>query len=655
MKTALIQPPVWWTVDPPLGLAQVAGCLKHHGHDVSVFDLNILLWKDRLKKYESLWGWEQFHFWNQPEFVSRFFAEHEPLIDRYIESILRTDAPVIGLSVHNGSHLAALEISRRIKTGDKRRKIVMGGQYFFFGDKVREMLAEPCVDAIVCGEGDESFPELIKRLDASGSLEALPGVWVKRGGEMISGGEPVAIRSLDRVPFADYTGFPMELYTDPERLPMAASRGCVWQCRFCSARAFWSGYRYMGGERIFAEVLHHRKLYPPRGHVEFYDITANGDVKALHRFSRLWIDEVSARPIHATGWKINAIIRPEMTPEVLRDLRKADCHDIIYGIESGSPRLLKAMNKGFVVPVAEEVLKNTRAAGIVTVGNFMFGFPGETEEDFAQTLEFLRRNHGSFNRVYASATFTSLEEKSYLKDHQKDFGVKEVPPERFHNLYWESDDGANTYPVRLERYKRFRALAISLGIDAYKGVNGSLEQDHLANLAQYHHHAGKPFSAVANYLDYLEGDLYHEPTRRHLAEQRPALDALLRAQKALAKANLLAEAVPDAGAISVEVEHQVAAGTGFVETIAKHKNREAKAFQLARCLARAWLSLRSAPAQSFRIIREDGSFVLYWSQEKAPGFEDLRVFLSRLELHVELAEAEIRRGEDKKPTPACVR
>ncbi len=655
MKVALVQPPVWWTVDPPLGLAQIAGCLKHHGHEVAVFDLNILLWKDRLKKYESLWGWEQFHFWNQPEFVSRFFSENEALVGRYVEAILRTGAPVIGLSVHNGSHLAALEIARRIKAGDKRRKIVLGGQYFFFGDQVEEMLREPCVDAIVRGEGDESFPELVKRLDASGALEPLPGVWIKRGQELASGGEPVAIRNLDRVPFADFTSFPMELYTDPERLPMAGSRGCVWQCRFCSARAFWTGYRYMGGERIFAEVLHHRKLYPPRGHVEFYDITANGDVKALHLFSRLWVDHVSAHPEHATGWKINAIIRPEMTPEVLRDLRKANCHDIIYGIESGSPRLLKAMNKGFVVPVAEEVLKNTHEAGIVTVGNFMFGFPGETEEDFAQTLEFLRRNHGSFNRVYASATFTSLEEKSYLKDHQKDFGIKEAAPERFHNLYWESEDGANTYPVRLDRYKRFRALAISLGIDAYKGVNGSLEQDHLANLAQYHHYAGKPFSAIANYLEYLEGDFYHEPTRRHLMEQEPALCALLRAQKALAKANLLTEAVHEAETIGQAVERLVLDGAGFASALAEFQNRTEKAFQLARSLARAWYSLKSLPEQAFRIVWDGGSFVLYWSQEKAPGIADLRAFKDRLGLHLRLAEAEIRRGEDKKPAPACVR
>ncbi len=656
MKVSLIQPPVWWTLDAPLGLAQIAGCLKHHGHEASVFDLNMLLWKDRLKTYENLWDWEQFHFWTRPEFVARFFQDHASVIERHIESVLRADAEVVGLSVCNGSHLAALEIARRIKAADSRRKIVLGGQYFFFGDKIEEMLLDESVDAVVQGEGDEAFAELLKRLKASGRLEALPGVWIKRGGKAVCGGKPAAIMDLDRIPFADFTGFPMELYTDAERIPMAASRGCVWRCRFCSARAFWTGYRYMGGERIFAEVLHHRKLFPARGHVEFHDITANGDVKALHRFAKLWIDEVAARPQHKNGWKINAIIRPEMTPEVLRDLRRANCHDIIYGIESGSERVLKAMNKGFAVATAEQVLHDTHAAGIITVGNFMFGFPGETEADFEETLGFLRRNHESFDRVYASATFTSLEERSYLKEHQQDFGVRQEPQEHFHNLYWESQDGLNTYPVRLKRYNRFRALAISLGIDAYKGVNGSLEQDQLGNLAQYHHYAGKPLAALGNSLDYLEGDLYHEPTRRHVAGKTPALEAAVRAQRALAKANRLIKGAPDARTLGEEIERRSQAGAAFLKDIlAESQGRARGAAELSRFLARAWSFLRCVPEESFRVAWEDGAFVLYWSKEKMPAWPELRAFSRRVGLHLALAESEITRGEDKKPAPVCAR
>ena len=107
MKVALIQPPVWGITDPPLGLAQLAGCCRAAGCETAVFDLNILLWKDRLKKYESLWLWEQFHFWNQPAFVATFFQDNEAAVGRHIEDILKTDAQVIGISMQSGSHLAA--------------------------------------------------------------------------------------------------------------------------------------------------------------------------------------------------------------------------------------------------------------------------------------------------------------------------------------------------------------------------------------------------------------------------------------------------------------------------------------------------------------------------------------------------------------------
>ncbi|MDE1976053.1 MAG: hypothetical protein KGI84_02195, partial [Elusimicrobia bacterium] len=158
-----------------------------------------------------------------------------------------------------------------------------------------------------------------------------------------------------------------------------------------------------------------------------------------------------------------------------------------------------------------------------------------------------------------------------------------------------------------------------------------------------------------NYLDYLEGDLYHDPTRRHLAEHEPALLALLKAQKALAKANLLTEAVPEAEALGATVERRVSDGAGFASILAEYKDKGGGTLHLIRFLARARSFLKNLPEQDFRIVWEGGSFVLYWSQEKAPGIADLRVFRDRLNLHLRLAEAEIHRGEDKKPVPACVR
>jgi radical SAM superfamily enzyme YgiQ (UPF0313 family) len=526
LKIALVQMPVWWPVDPPLGLAQAAGCLKAAGHEVSVFDLNIRLWRERAPQYANLWLWEQFHFWNDPALVDRFFEDNRRLLDDAVERILAGGASVVGFSVHDGAQLASLRLARRLKDADPSRRVVFGGQYFFRGDAVQRVLAEGSpVDAVVRGAADAVLPDLVEELARSGTARARPGVAARRDGRVEDGGPAPLPRSLDGVPFADFTGFPMELYEDTSRIPLAASRGCVWACRFCSTREFWTGYSHMSGDRIFAEVVHQRRLFPSRRHVEFYDITANGRPEALERFCDLMIDARLGTGEAPAGWKVNAILRPEMTRGLLRKMKAAGCTSVIYGVESGSPRVLKLMNKNYSVDVAEAVLHETRAAGLFTTANFMVGFPGETEEDFQLTLAFLERNRGSLDRAYSSATFTSLEAHSYLTEHAGEFGVGPGPDGAPHNLFWSTSDGRNSYPVRLRRYKRFRALAIRLGVDPADGVNGPLPMEILRRMADYYHYTGDFGRAARSYKLYLDHDPRNEAVLRAAGTLRRELSA----------------------------------------------------------------------------------------------------------------------------------
>ena len=484
-KAALVQCPVWWTVDPPLGLAQIAGCLDARGIGAVVVDLNAELARGRVHGYEDLWNWEQFHRWNDPVFVARAFQDNAGIVDAALERVLRSDAAVVGFSVNAGSQVPTLEFARRIKAADPRRAVVLGGQYFFRGDAAGSLAADPSVDAVLRGPGDELFSDLVEEHSRTGRISPRPGVVARAGGLVVDGGPAEPLTELDRLPFADFRGFRLELYDVPERLPIHMSRGCVWKCRFCSSHSFWPGYSFMSGERVHAEILEHKRRHPEKTHFEFYDITANGSIKSLRGLAEsIGSDWKTNREKNFFGWKINAILRPEMDAGLLALLMKANCHDVIYGVESGSPRVLKLMNKPYEPAVAERILADTKKAGIVTVGNFMFGFPGETEADFDLTLSFLRRNRASFDRVYASATFTSLEENAWLSEHRAEAGIRDDGPGA-HHLYWESLDGTNTYPVRLARYERFRALAIELGLDAYKGIGGSVEEERRAGLEAY--------------------------------------------------------------------------------------------------------------------------------------------------------------------------
>lgn len=650
MRVALIQCPAWWTVDPPLGLAQIAGCMKSRGHEAAVFDLNILFAKRSSKSYENLWDWEQFHFWNRPEMVAGFFRDNAAIVEEQVEAILATGARLIGFSVYAGSQLASLELARRIKRADASRKIVFGGQFFHLGGKKDEILREPAVDGVVRGAGDFSFPELASRFEAEGELQPVAGAAVRGAGGILDGGPEPEVKNLDAIPFADFTGFPLDLYDVRVRLPIQGSRGCVWKCHFCSSTRFWKGYRWMSGDRIFAEILHQRKLFPWKTHFEFYDITANGDVRALERLCDLILeDQRKNGKENFFGWKINAILRPEMTPELLKKLGAANCHDIIYGVESGSPRVLKLMNKPYRIETAERVLKDTHDAGIKTIGNFMFGFPGETEEDFQETLDFLRRNAKSFDCVYASATFTSLEENSYLSEHRGEFGIREELPGEAHHLYWESEDGKNHYLLRQDRYERFRKLAIALGIDAYKGVNGTVERDKLANLAQYYRYRGDHIQSVRYLLEYLERDLYSEPMRRELAGYRDDMGLLLRALRAVGKANALFAKSP---LPVIEMCKGLRALNGAaLSPLAKEANCKQRAERQILRAARTLFSMRDSGE-----LRPEGRRVeLRWGRSAALSRPNLQALHERAVMMLGLAEAECRSGASRRAAPACAR
>ncbi|NLO91541.1 MAG: radical SAM protein [Elusimicrobia bacterium] len=539
MKTALIQSTVWWTVDMPLGIAQLAGALRHAGHEPCALDLNILLWHKATEPEKPLWDWENFQYWNNPELVKRHIDSNRAFIESELQKLLRAGIGAAGFSVNSGNQLFSLELARLLKKEKPDLFIMFGGQHFFRSENASAWMQNPEADCVFTGPGDLVMPAMLTALEKTGGPAVQPGTLLRSPSGIINGGPAQPVPDLDALPFADFTVLPVGLYANKLHIPFQSSRGCIWKCRYCSATNFWQGYNQMSGERMFSELMHHKSLFPDRTHVEFYDLTANGRPEALHKLSELLIEDHKANGWkNFFGWKINAVIRPEMTPELLKKLRQSFCKDIIYGIESGSERVLRLMNKNYRPDVALQVLHDTHQAEIHTTANFMFGFPGETEEDFGQTLAFLEKAAPHLDRVYASATFTSLEEGSYLTDHRAEFGIAVPPPDNFHNLYWESSDATNTYPVRMERYKRFRARAIALGLDAYKGVQGDLEQNSLFSLAEYYRYKGDHAKAVENLLAafdinsaneavldallpyYKDLALYHSAARQFMRLQR---------------------------------------------------------------------------------------------------------------------------------------
>jgi len=498
VNVALIQCPLWGTFDPPIGLAQLSSYLKKQGHQVMSLDLNIKLYLNQGEDRRDIWAWEEGDFWYQPERVKKFFSDNSRIIDYYVEQILKYNVSIAGFSVNAASRLSSLEFARRIKARDKKITIVFGGPIFLRESFINDVLREECVDIVIPGEGLLAFSDLVTSFKLGKKIDSCKGLVFKRDENIVSTGT-ASLVDLNILPFLDIDDLPLKDYDKGDHISLMTSRGCVRRCVFCSDAPCWSGYRAMSGRRIFEEVkfLKDRQRgvlqVKSLGHVDFMDLIFNGNMDSLVEFCDLMIEGGLD-----LAWTANMYIRPEMTLEVIKKIKAAGCEHIIIGIESGSERVLKLMNKHYSMRDADRIIREMYEAGICVTANFMFGFPGEAEDDFALTLDFLRRN-ARYIGAYPSRTYCALEEFSYLEAHRGEFGIKSDSP---NHLFWESADGTNSYPVRMDRCRRFCELALELGVEITAGVQTAVQLDEWFNIGCYYEFKRDHPKAIANFLNY---------------------------------------------------------------------------------------------------------------------------------------------------------
>jgi len=500
-KIALVQPPVWGIYEPPVALAQISSCLKEASYDVSVFDLNIQFYKRRKEEYNTVWAIEQSAFWTSEDNVKKFLNDHADLIDEHVNKIVEINPAAIGFSVNVCSLTATIELAKKIKQKIPQVRVIIGGPMFFVPVDISGILRYDCIDVIVYGEGEETFCELSRFLREGKDIASCRGIAYKKGDKIVNTESMPLIKDLDKLPFLDFSVLSLDNYNPPEHLgkhiSLMTSRGCIQNCVFCGPRAYWSGYRAMSGKRIYKELKYQLNKNPDLEHIEFLDLLLNGNMSNLNEFCELMV----AYPIKSgLKWHANVIIRPEMTRDVLSKMKQAGCYHLTYGIESGSRRVLDLMRKKYSIEDADAVLKNTREAGIEATCNFMFGFPGEREEDFQQTLEFIKRNCKNITTVYPSRSYCTVEPHSYLQHHMKEFSMVSNP---INDVYWESIDGKNNYPERMRRCDVFSSLASSLGISVGLGLQTSIELDRWYNLGFYYESKKDYLKAIDSFSRYL--------------------------------------------------------------------------------------------------------------------------------------------------------
>ncbi|MCL1985270.1 MAG: B12-binding domain-containing radical SAM protein [Betaproteobacteria bacterium] len=345
-----LRPPKIWV---PLGIAYLASSLRSAGFSAELMDMHDFSWEDAY-------------------------------------GLLLHAAPdLVGISCFTMNRGNALHLAELAKKTLPEVVVVLGGPHATFFPE--QILLNPFVDIVVLGQGEETLVELAACLSEHADLRQVRGIVFREGDCLRRTEARQNFSTLDALPFPTYEAFDLGEYKSPElpaqyaRLPgthVITSRGCPFHCKFCSVHSYFGGWHARTPENVVEEL---RMLMESHGvqHVYFSDDLFSLDHDRVITLCKAILDQ-GLQLVWMAETRVDCV-----SEEMLAWMRKAGCYRIYYGVESGSPRILKSVNKGFTVAQVRRAFKLTHAAGIEPCCFLMIGNPGETPATIQETISLI--------------------------------------------------------------------------------------------------------------------------------------------------------------------------------------------------------------------------------------------------------------------------
>lgn len=332
-------------------------------------------------------------------------------LDRAQEYLPNSTPKFIGITATTILIDSALELAKIAKKKYPETKIIIGGVHATVMPK--EVLSNPEVDYILTGEGENSFLELLAGKD----LQTIKSLGFKNNNEIVLNQPQAMIADINVFPVMAYDLLPMaKYYSAPgsfKREPsfgMITSRGCPGRCTFCNGDLFGSVIRFRSAEKMVEEIKFLQKNYGIKD-IVFYDDTFTSNRKRVREFCRLILEN----NLDLTWSCFSRVDTVDL--EILKEMKKAGCHQIMYGVESGDPQILENINKKISLQKVEEAVAYTKKAGLDVRLAFMLGNPGETEQTLKKTIKFaidLDPDLVSFN---ITTPYPGTQMFAWAKDH----------------------------------------------------------------------------------------------------------------------------------------------------------------------------------------------------------------------------------------------
>lgn len=357
---------------PPIGLAYISGSLKKAGFQVEGVDAS----GEALDDFRPIEGTElQYNGLNIEEIIEK----------------INPATKIIGVSatfshewvyVKQGIHKLAEHFPNAV--------IIGGGEHF---NAIPEYSLRDCpaLNYICMGEGEETLVEFCDLVVKGQKPDSIKGISYLSGNDFVQTEPRKRIKDVDSIPWPNWEIFPLESYFERSKsygasfgrnMPMMLSRGCPYQCTFCSNPQMWTTAYYLRSvDDVINEMIYYKEKYNITG-FQFYDLTAIIKRDWIIEFCKAMID----RKIDL-AWSLPTGTRSEaLDDEALGWLTKAKLSYLCYAPESASEKTLKLIKKKISFDKMVKSIRSAIRLNLVLRTNFIIGFPHETRSDVLTTV-----------------------------------------------------------------------------------------------------------------------------------------------------------------------------------------------------------------------------------------------------------------------------
>lgn len=373
-------------------------------------------------------------------------------LDRCAEKVLRESPRIVGFTSVFQQHTASLALAQRIKAVSPDTFIVIGGanaESTMGAETVRQF---DFVDAAVSGEGDLLLPELVRRVLAGQSVDGMPGVRTRNtvAAEFAANhfSNAPTVFQMDDLPYPEYDDF-FEQFgasrfdrTWQPRIFFETSRGCWWgekmHCTFCGLNGATMKFRSKSSQRAIDELLYLTDRF------EGCDVEVTDNILDLAYFKD-FVPALAGLDRHVElFYETKANLRKDQ----VRMLRDAGIRGIQPGIESLSDSVLKLMRKGITALQNIQLLKWCKELGVEPRWNMLWGFPGESPEEYARMASIVPLlshlpppKYSSIRLDRFSPNFNDAEKLGFtdVQPMEAYAHVYRLPPEAVRNLAYHFD------------------------------------------------------------------------------------------------------------------------------------------------------------------------------------------------------------------------